>query len=191
MTANNTHINLERTSEDDMRQNEDINMTVQDINAENKLHESCPLPHASIQDTDDNTSRRRRVSFDSINIREYFIELGDNPSCRNGPPLTIGWDFDELGRFDLEQFEEFRPPRRFSRQMIIPLGRRQEILFQSGYSASDFVETMDDINIEKFFPHQPNKISTKLNIINNGVVVKNKMKLMFRSGKTQRRRFSM
>ena len=101
--------------------------------------------------------------------------------------MTIGWDFDELGSFDVEQFEEFRPPRRFSKQMIIPLGRRQEILFKSGYSARDLVEAIDDIDTDKFFIDQStNEASSKLKV-NNAVGVKNKMKLILRSGEARRR----
>ena len=33
------------------------------------------------------------VGFSVITIREYPVEVGDNPSCVRGPPLSIGWKF--------------------------------------------------------------------------------------------------
>ena len=48
--------------------------------------------------------RERRVSFDQVSVREYNIELGDNPSCSMGPPLTIGWEFDYIGSVNLDEF---------------------------------------------------------------------------------------
>lgn len=38
-------------------------------------------------------NRRRRVSFGSVQTREYSRTVGDNPACRNGPPLALGWEY--------------------------------------------------------------------------------------------------
>lgn len=47
------------------------------------------------------------VQFNNVEIREYNIILGDNPSCNGGPPLSISWDYDiETQRIiPLEAFE--------------------------------------------------------------------------------------
>ena len=85
IAANHAQCSIKRTNEDDVKLRKDIDAMAENIIAEKKSHESCPLPHASIKEIDHNASGReikRRVSFDSINIREYLIELGDNPSCR-------------------------------------------------------------------------------------------------------------
>jgi len=42
-----------------------------------------------------NRNRRRRVSFGSVKTREYSRTIGDNPACRDGPPLSLGWDFSD------------------------------------------------------------------------------------------------
>lgn len=36
--------------------------------------------------------RQSSVRFSTVQIREYPIEIGDNPSGDSGPPITIGWD---------------------------------------------------------------------------------------------------
>ena len=39
----------------------------------------------------EDAKERRRVYFGRILIREFNIELGDNPSCSDSSPLEIGW----------------------------------------------------------------------------------------------------
>ena len=92
---------------------------------------------------------KRSVSFDQVDIREYYIELGDNPSCSRGPPLTIGWDFDCMGSIDLDEFEECRPPRRLARQMAIPFDQRENILEQVGYSDSEIMDAVKSVDLER------------------------------------------
>jgi hypothetical protein len=72
----------------------------------------------------------RRLRFSHINVREYERELGDNPSCASGPPLTIGWHF--IGReeiIDIDAFEKKRIQERKSSslQLILSKSRRWEI----------------------------------------------------------------
>ena len=38
---------------------------------------------------------RRRVSFGSVQTREYSRTVGDNPACRYGPPLALGWEYSD------------------------------------------------------------------------------------------------
>ena len=39
-------------------------------------------------------SQRTRVSFDDmLTVRYYQTVLGDNPSVKKGPPISIGWEF--------------------------------------------------------------------------------------------------
>lgn len=40
-------------------------------------------------------SRRRRVSFGSVKTREFSRTVGDNPACRDGPPLSLGWAYSD------------------------------------------------------------------------------------------------
>ena len=96
-----------------------------------------------------NLERKRRVSFDQVDIREYYIELGNNPSCSTGPPLTIGWDFDCVGSINLDEFEECRPPRRLGRQMVIPFDERTNMLEQVGYSSSEILDAVKSVSQER------------------------------------------
>jgi hypothetical protein len=70
------------------------------------------------------------VSFHTISVREFGIELGDNPAVTAGPPLTIGWDYEDVGTVGVEDYEESRGTRRFKEEMQIPPKRREAILLQ-------------------------------------------------------------
>ena len=117
--------------------------------ANNKLQQDCYIEVMPMK-INSNSVHKRCVSFDHVDIREYFVELGDNPSCSSGPPLTIGWEFDFLGSVDLEEFEECRPPRRFARQMVIPNDERENMLEQGGYSHSEIVDAVKNVDQERY-----------------------------------------
>ena len=55
-----------------------------------------------------NDDRERRiVSFGHVEIREYPMILGDNPSPTDGIPITIGWKPQRQGIFTVDQYEKF------------------------------------------------------------------------------------
>lgn len=48
------------------------------------------------------------VSFSTIEVREFRVVIGDNPSCAMGPPLSIDWDPDCELSIDIDEFEDYR-----------------------------------------------------------------------------------
>ena len=54
-----------------------------------------PSLRRALEETDPKRScnRRRRVSFGSVKMREFSRTVGDNPACRDGPPLSLGWTY--------------------------------------------------------------------------------------------------
>jgi hypothetical protein len=53
---------------------------------------------------------------------------GDNPSCTDGPPVTIDWAFDPDTQFvlDVNTFEDMRGARRVNKQMLMPRSVREK-----------------------------------------------------------------
>ena len=91
------------------------------------------------------------VKFSSIEIREYPMELGDNPSVSSGPPITIGWEPQMICEpVDLETYESNHPPRRSNLEMSLPLSIRKEILSNSnGMTPRQIVAGTKNVNLER------------------------------------------
>lgn len=90
------------------------------------------------------------VKFESVEIREFPITLGDNPSVSQGAPFTIDWEpqeiYDPVG---LEEYESSRPPRRDYLQMAIPSSIRKDMLLKSGFTNQQIVTGCRDLNFER------------------------------------------
>lgn len=115
--------------------------TVNDLNDQNRKVRSElfyerrrreRLEHAGVD--------RLKVSFDSIQIREYPIIMGANPAVSQGPPLTIDWEHQDEENWDVDEYEKTRPERRTYVQMNVPMNIRIQILQESG-------ESLKNINI--------------------------------------------
>ena len=84
----------------------------------------------------ESTERSTKVSFSTISIRAYNRILGDNPSCSNGPSLSIGWEYvNVVEGYNLEDFEHNRLyTRRLDHEMVLSRPERESILISLGYS---------------------------------------------------------
>jgi len=72
---------------------------------------------------------KRNVSFSHLQIREYAITLGDNPSVSSGPPVTLDWSYDPQEKTaPVEAFEAVRGPRRPYAEMAMPRSVRTQLL---------------------------------------------------------------
>mmetsp|Transcript_27433 Transcript_27433/g.46693 ORF Transcript_27433/g.46693 Transcript_27433/m.46693 type:complete len:261 (-) Transcript_27433:314-1096(-) len=56
----------------------------------------------------DSSDRRRCVSFRSVAVREYDRTIGDHPSCRSGPPISLDWSYSNSYEKNLEEYEAER-----------------------------------------------------------------------------------
>ncbi|CAJ1950846.1 unnamed protein product [Cylindrotheca closterium] len=83
--------------------------------------------------------RDSKVRFDSVEVREYPIILGDNPSCRQGPPITIGWEPKSDVFTPVDEFEKLRSEERHSDpdEMFVSSFNRIDILKKLGFSRRD------------------------------------------------------
>lgn len=105
----------------------------------------------------------RKVDFGGVRVHTHAFELGDNPSCQTGFPLTLGWEVIESEEFNLEDFDEERRQRRRSdtdddsvhgrnpkaMAKIIPPGRRAYIAKINGFSHSSMIRVFREISIIK------------------------------------------
>jgi len=82
--------------------------------------------------------RPARVSFDTVTVREFEWELGDNPSCSSGPPLTLAWTPFRQWAISLDKYENMREftfcRRNGKDDLLIPRDKRERILREMGRS---------------------------------------------------------
>jgi hypothetical protein len=84
----------------------------------------------------------RSVSFHSVDVREYDRTIGDNPSCRSGPPVSLDWSYSKKYEQPkaLDEYEREREPDRVKnlRGLHINKYRRRNLLsFNWGHSEED------------------------------------------------------
>jgi hypothetical protein len=58
----------------------------------------------------------RRVRFDSIQVREHAITLGDHPFCSDRLALTLDWKHSEESVFNIDVYENVVKSRRRARK---------------------------------------------------------------------------
>ena len=95
------------------------------------------------------TAPHRSVTFTSTEVREYPIELGDNPSVSSGPPLTIGWTYISRHKIPIDDYEAGRPPHRALYEMIIPSATRMGILCDADISLRSIQKAIKEVNVTK------------------------------------------
>jgi hypothetical protein len=95
---------------------------------------SCVRAPASTTGT---TTSERMVSFNTVEIREYVRTLGDNPSVRSGPALSLGWVVVDSCILPLSLYEHQRPPKVGSIDLIVPRIIREEMLREEGITRSE------------------------------------------------------
>ncbi|CAJ1934025.1 unnamed protein product [Cylindrotheca closterium] len=86
------------------------------------------------------------VTFGTIEIREYGMVLGDNPSTSSGPSVELDWDTQStLTIDDIGQYESMKPARRRGTdQLAMSRYRRTKLLLDSGYSLEEILGTTND-----------------------------------------------
>lgn len=97
-------------------------------------HESDLNRCRSILKTSTSGSRcdNLKTSFSTLEIREYYITLGDNPGGCEGPPLTLDWEYNEdrTKILELDDYETKRKPRRGRWALLIPNNVRMWMLLR-------------------------------------------------------------
>lgn len=78
---------------------------------------------------------RSKVRFASLTVREYEVTPGDNPSCSKGPPVSLGWAYNESGSLSIDCYEaHVQESRRTREQIKLPWFYREMMLQEFGYS---------------------------------------------------------
>ena len=82
----------------------------------------------------------KKVSFTNLQIREYELKLGDHPSCRSGPPITIGWNFSQKEDVSLDTVVD-DDARKTKPRKKVDASTRYEMLRSVGYTNSEILQS--------------------------------------------------
>ena len=58
----------------------------------------------------------REITWNQIQVIEFPIILGDNPSCLQGVPITIGWQPQQIKYLDVDYYELYQKKPSLSRR---------------------------------------------------------------------------
>jgi hypothetical protein len=88
---------------------------------------------ANCSEEDDDT-QKKTVKFDFIEIWEFSLIPGDNPSVSGGPPVSMNYKPWRRRKCSLSKYEQHRVDDRRSReQLILPTKTREVMLRRIGY----------------------------------------------------------
>jgi hypothetical protein len=79
-------------------------------------------------------SGKKAVSFGLIHVREYDRVVGDNPSVKFGPPISIGWDFVQKQALPIDVYESTKLPRKEEDLHMSSIDRRRMRRYGFGVS---------------------------------------------------------
>ncbi|KAL7468726.1 hypothetical protein ACHAXS_008947 [Conticribra weissflogii] len=88
-------------------------------------------------------SLRRNVSFNSVAVREYDRTIGDNPSCKSGPPLSLDWSYSKKYEKSVDEFEGQRANERVDHLRKLHMNkykRRNMLSFHWGHTEEEMKE---------------------------------------------------
>ena len=98
---------------------------------------------------DGSVSNKKKVGFQDVEIREYELDLCDNPACGLGPAIGIGWSYKEKTKEDIDSFEDKRPPKRSSTEFKMDRECRESIMENSRFSKKEIrICTQDKAKIK-------------------------------------------
>lgn len=79
----------------------------------------------------------RKVAFNEIEIREFAVGLGDNPSVFGGPPITLEWEPQKTHVLNLDAYEgAVGEGRRRGKELKMPSSIREGLL-EGSYSKQE------------------------------------------------------
>ena len=110
---------------------------------------SIKLPNKTLA-TDHTPKHHNRVKFAKVNVREYSVSLSQNPSCSEGPPIELGWDYREPPPVCLYQYEEERQPhrRRNLHDLILSDTIRRKMLLET-YTQEEITDAIRQVETLK------------------------------------------
>jgi hypothetical protein len=71
-------------------------------------------------------NRRPCVSFGGVQVREHEIVVGDNPEVLVGPPISLGWGYNQHRSMTLQEFIEWKRSKSPLCELSDAVGERRD-----------------------------------------------------------------
>lgn len=108
-------------------------------------YKSCLKQKTSSSSTSEDTTKKS-VSFDSIEVREHCIVLGDNPSVSYGLPVALAWESTSSFIVSVDEFEDSRiMNRRSESELLLSRLEREALLRSAGYTQRELVSALRSV----------------------------------------------
>lgn len=149
---------------------------------------------ATMNDATTTAAKRRRVQFDTVEIREYSITIGDSPFCSRGAPITLDWDYHSpvQPRVPVDVFETTRQrerrkkrARRSSNMLLGPMQRR-DLLWRCGHELAD-IERAAKANDKEKFRRSVNLLFLPLYMLQEFILAQTETSCCFRCARSSSR----
>lgn len=114
---------------------------------------------------------KQKVQFGSVTVRDFQRILGDNPSCKAGAPVSIGWKVAAVKTHpspDAHYNSRSREPRP-SAEFVMSRDYRHEMLLELGYSQREIAAAVRSVIKDK------NRRRTTVNNLGTSSTVEEKM----------------
>lgn len=83
----------------------------------------------------------KRLRFRTLEVIEFPMEIGDNPSVKSGCPVRLGDEVLSRNRVDINQFEAMKVERRTKNKLRMDAPERSAILIRAGYTVNQIIES--------------------------------------------------
>ena len=83
------------------------------------------------------TQGKWRVSFADVEVREYDLDISDNPACAFGPAIGLGWTYQVLSKENINDFEKSRGERRPFKALKLSRKIREGIMKKSSFTRKE------------------------------------------------------
>jgi hypothetical protein len=112
---------------------------------------STESPDSFVHNEDCKSSENgaRKVRFSTLTILEFEYDIGDNPTPRSGPSVTIQWKPHSEVVLPVDTYERAVAQIRKGRSLLIPAGVRLEMLLQAGCSRGQIIRETRPVNIAR------------------------------------------
>ena len=99
--------------------------------------------------TEDKAETELCVAFTTIEIKEYPIIIGDNPSVTKGVPVTIAWTPVETRRCTVDTYEKKIPSPRSMKELKMPSSYRVDPMQRPGFTSDEILRGTKAANITR------------------------------------------